>query len=79
MKTATGNAVLRAYDKSVARLERDPKMTAAMTNAGFIIPNGQKRGDRTGYQVFVKIYRYSDELLKKKPLTGGLLAENRAR
>jgi hypothetical protein len=75
MNTATGNAVLKAYDKSAKRLAKDDVITSAMTSAGFIIPNGQKRGKRTGYQVFVKVCRYSEELLKRKPITGGLLCE----
>jgi hypothetical protein len=76
MKTATGNALLRAYSKAAQNLQRDEAMTASATSAGFIIPNGQKRGQRTGFQVFVKVCRYSEELLKRKPDTGGLLCED---
>ena len=73
MKTATGNAVIRAFSKAAKNINKEATMTSSSASAGFIIPNGQKRGQRRGYQVFVKIIRYSDELLKKKPMTGGLL------
>lgn len=76
MKTSTHTSahnLTHAYRKSAHALTRDPKMTASMTSAGFTIPNGQKRGKKTGFQVFVKVARYSDELLKEKPLSGGLL------
>ena len=64
---------MAAYSKAVRKLERDATLRASATSAGFIIPNGQKRGQRKGYQVFVKVCRFSEELLKSKPLTGGLL------
>jgi hypothetical protein len=76
MKTATGSALLRAYSKAVKNLQRDEEMLASATSAGFIIPNGQKRGHRAGFQVFVKVCRYGEELLKRKPITGGLLCED---
>lgn len=73
MKTATGNSVIKAYSRAVKNAEKDG-LTSSATCAGFIIPNGQKRGQKSGYQVFVKVIRYSDALLKKKPMTGGLHA-----
>ena len=73
MKTATGNNLLRSYSKAVKKLQSDKRMTSSAVSAGFIIPDGQPRGKKTGFQVFVKVARYSDELLKKKPMTGGLL------
>jgi len=76
MKTATGNALLRAYSKAAKKLQRDEALTACAVSAGIIIPNGQKRGSRNGFQVFVKVCRYSEQLLKKKPTTGGLLCES---
>jgi len=79
MKTATGNQLLRAYSKSAQRIQGDKWLTAASTSAGFIIPEGQKLGDRNGYQVFVRICNYSDKLLKKYPDTGGLLSEYKPR
>lgn len=73
MKTATGDAVLRAYTKAVKNLEKDPFVCRTEVSAGFIIPDGQKRGDRHGLQVFVTVCRYSDKLLKTAPSTGGLV------
>lgn len=69
MKTATGNSVLRAYNKAVKKMQGE-NLLASAQSAGFIIPDGQK----DGYQVFVKVYKFSRALLKRKPLTGGLLA-----
>ncbi len=67
-----GFGLLRAYQKAARRLKRDSDMTAATVSAGMLIPKGQKRGKRKGYQIFVKVCRYSDELLKRKLETGGL-------
>jgi hypothetical protein len=74
MKTATESAVIKAYDKSVKRLRKDHDLAAASTSAGFIIPAGQKPGKRSGFQVFVRVCRDSDELLKTSPESGGLLS-----
>lgn len=77
MKTATGNALLRAYSKAAKNLTSDEAMSASAVSAGFIIPNGQKRGKRKGFQVFVKVCRYNEELLEKKPMSGGLTCEDK--
>jgi hypothetical protein len=77
MKTATGNAVIRAYSKAAKRLLADSGLTATSESAGFIIPDGQKCREKTGIQVFVKVCRYSDRLLREQPMTGGLLCEIR--
>lgn len=66
---ATGNSVLRAYNKAVKKMQTEPFLATAQS-AGFIIPDGQQ----DGYQVFVKVYKFSRRLLKKCPGTGGLLA-----
>ena len=70
----TGTQVLRAYTRAVKVLELDEAMTASEQSAGFILPPVQRRGCKKGYQVFVKVYRYSDELLARDELSGGLLA-----
>lgn len=75
---ATGDRVLRAYDRAVARIMSDDDMTACDVSAGFVIPNGQKRGHETGLQVFVSVCRYSDDLRKADPETGGLLRNAKA-
>ena len=72
-KTATGNNLLKAYSKAVKKLQKDKSMTACLVSAGFIIPDGQKKGKEKGFQVFVKVHRYSEELFKRKPITGGLI------
>lgn len=66
---ASGNALLRAYARAVKKLQDDPDMVACATSAGFIIPDGEQ----DGFQVFVKVAKYSKALLKKSPDTGGLL------
>jgi hypothetical protein len=77
LPVATGNKVLRAYNQAIKKLTADDALWATEVSAGFIIPPGQKRGHRKGYQVFLKVCRYDDELVATKPLTGGLLTNNR--
>ena len=76
MKTANGDNVLKAYAKAVKNIESDTMAAACSVTAGMLIPPGQKRGKRVGYQVFVKVSRYSDELLAKDPTSGGLMCPN---
>lgn len=75
MKTATGNALLRAYSKAAKNLQQDGMMAATTVSAGFIIPDGQKRGEREGYQVFVRVIRWSQAMKRLKPESGGLLSD----
>ena len=74
MATATGNAVLRAYNRAAKKFEKDPAIVSTHESAGFIIPDGQKRGKRKGFQVFVRVVRFDESMLKRKPESGGLLA-----
>ncbi len=67
------DSLVRAYSKAAKKLRSDQAMTASAVSAGFIFPLGQKRGKRKGYQVFVKVSRYDDEVRKANPLSGGLL------
>mgnify|MGYP001603937378 CR=1 FL=1 len=75
---ATGDTVLRAFNRASRKmvdkngLVRE-NLVATETSAGFVFPPGQKCGHREGLQVFVKIARYSDDLLCEQPETGGLL------
>lgn len=72
--------MVRAYSKSVKRMLSDKLLTAASTSAGFIIPDGYRpRSKQHGFQVFVRVCRYSEELLKEQPSTGGLLCEKTKR
>lgn len=77
MTTATGNNVRRAYNRAVKAMENAVVNSIAHEeSAGFIVPakkNQATEGDTTGYQVFVRICRYSENLLKSDPLSGGLL------
>lgn len=66
---ATGNRVLQAYNQAVRHIDSDDQLTATESSAGFIIPCGEV----PKYQVFVRVVRFSDELLRKHPHTGGLL------
>lgn len=77
--TATGNAVLRAYSRAVKTLQDNEYLVSASRTAGFVIPNGQKKGQREGYQVFVQVCKFSEKLLKTQPLSGGLLFYKRTR
>lgn len=72
-KTATGNAVLKAYNLAAKKISKDKSLSSTETDAGFIIPDGQKGKRKDGYQVFVKVARFSEDLLINRPLTGGLL------
>jgi len=69
--TATGNAVLRAYNRA-AKVVASEKLLATRQSAGFIMPATMPNGE--GYQVFVQLVRFSEAKLKKTPISGGLLA-----
>lgn len=75
---ATGNPVLRAYSRAVKRITKE-KLLSTTQDAGFIAdPHNPeawdaKKGKRKGYQVFVKLVKYDEELLAKEPLSGGLV------
>ena len=75
----TGDDVLYAYGRVLKSfigrdgLPKDTKVVASETSAGFILYPGGKRGKREGLQVYVRVAKYSEALLKQKPETGGLL------
>jgi hypothetical protein len=71
---ATGHSLLRAYGRAAKRFGNDGLLRATSQSAGFIIPAHQKVGERFGFQVFVRMVRFSEKLLKEEPKTGGLLA-----
>lgn len=75
MLTATGDRVLRAYNRAAksATHPDNGAVTRISMSAGFIIPAGQPKGPKEGWQVFVTLHRYSDQKLKDDPLSGGLL------
>lgn len=75
MNNASSSSVSLAFDKCIENLEGDPAMVATTVSAGFVIPGKQKKGEQCGWQVFVKMVPYSDEMLRIEPLSGGLLGD----
>jgi hypothetical protein len=69
--TATGDALLRAYNRAVKKLIKNQDITSTVQSAGFIMPKGAPKGE--GYQVFVGVTQFSEEVLKEHPLSGGLI------
>ena len=67
-------SIMQAYRRIMKKLEEDPRLLAAASDAGVIFEPGQKRGKRKGLQVFVEVHRYSDEKLDEDPASGGLLS-----
>jgi hypothetical protein len=68
--TATGNAVLRAYNRAAKTINDEAVMSTAHSAGHIVLPNMPK-GEN--YQVFVKIIRYSESFKDSYPVTGGLL------
>jgi hypothetical protein len=71
--TATGNSLLRAYAKAAKVFTTDHAVCSTEQDAGFIIVPKSLGEPATGFQVFVKICRYDEALLRRDPLSGGLL------
>ncbi len=65
----------KAWSLAINRLIEDGRLESASSDAGFIIEAGTK--PKTGFQVFVKVSRYDESLLRSHPVTGGLLERNR--
>lgn len=70
----TSTALLAAQDRALRRMREDPEMVSTETAAGTVLPvgRGHRTGTRKGYMVFVKVCRFDERLLAKKPITGGL-------
>jgi hypothetical protein len=62
----------KALNRALKNVKKDLSATSSSSSAGFLFSDGQKRGHRKGYQVFVTVSKYSDELRKNEPLSGGL-------
>lgn len=76
LNNCTELSMRRAYDRAAAKFKVKTKgcsLIGTMESAGFIVPKGQKRGERKAYQVFVKIARFDEALCLEHPETGGLL------
>lgn len=74
MKSPTKDSLWKAYWRSLNRT-KDEQLTSAATSAGLILPEKQKRGQKEGWQVFVKLIKYSDAKLKKNEKSGGLFTK----
>lgn len=72
-RMATGNSLLRAYSRAVRVIKQEGDgLLATSQDAGFIMPNGNPKGE--GYQVFVRVVRFSEDKLLRDISSGGLLA-----
>jgi len=72
MKTVTDSSLAGALNRAISRVQRSKEILSTEVDAGMIVNRG-KPGHRVGLQVFVRVCRYSDEMLKAEPMTGGLL------
>jgi len=63
-------SLIDAQSRVLQKLDRSKKMTSCASSAGFTTGTAGRE-----YQVFVKAIRYDEQLLKRKPITGGLLAK----
>ncbi len=61
--------MLRAYNRAVKKISSDPDLAVTRESAGFIMP----AKDAVGFQIFVVVARFSQDLLEKQPQTSGLL------
>lgn len=70
MNAPTKDSLWKAYWRLLTRV--DDECLADATSAGLVFAKKQKRGQREGWQCFVKLVRYSDARLKKNRKSGGL-------
>lgn len=73
MKTPTTHSIKRAYSAAVKKVQADKLILESCCSAGFIIPDGQPKKRRKGFQVFIKVCRFDEEWLALSPQSGGLL------
>lgn len=64
--------MLRAYTRAIHNLTNDKSANASAVSAGFSVDETKPKGEREGYQVFVKVIRFSEKRLAKHPESGGL-------
>lgn len=72
----TNKSLERALNRARKHLLSGPSVTTASSDAGIVVGLEKPRGQREGYQVFVKVCRFSEKLLKDYPMTGGLTEFN---
>jgi hypothetical protein len=75
MEKLTANSVRRAYSKALKGIEQDGSLNSLCVSAGRIIPSGQRKGGRYGYEIFVTACRWSEELADEMPDTRGLICD----
>lgn len=76
MKIPTTHSIKRAYSAAVKKVQSHETIQESCYSAGFIIPDGQPKKSRKGFQVFIKVCRFDEKLLESHPLTGGLLVNS---
>lgn len=64
-------SLLQAYYDAMDAISGDTHITASSRSAGF-----RMMGERNGYQVFVKVCKFSQDLLDKDKLSGGLVGRD---
>jgi hypothetical protein len=74
---ATDVTLARAYLRAARVYEKDPAVCSTEQDAGFLIIPGDRGAPKKGFQVFVKVCRYDESLLRKRPMSGGLLVNDR--
>lgn len=66
----TSKSIAKGMRKALLALSKDKTLLAHQTSIGFIMDK-EKKG--SGLQVFVKLSKYDEALLKKDHISGGLL------
>lgn len=72
-KTAGMASLHDAFRKAYKQVLEDENCTASMKDAGFVRACWSEHHPQL--QVFVKVCRFSEDLLEEQPETGGLLCE----
>jgi hypothetical protein len=76
-RQATGETLRRAWNKCAKVMaEEEGTIVATEQDAGFVMPKGWPKGE--GYQVCVKMYRFSQASLDNDVYSGGLLVNVKA-
>lgn len=60
MKGVSPTSLLDATMSAATLIQKNPELSGSAVSAGFLIPKGQKRGQRKGHQVFVQIKQWDE-------------------
>ena len=71
-RAATDLTLARAFLRAARLFEKEPCLLATEHDAGFILHPYVRGEPRTGVQVFVKVSRFDESLLRSEPMSGGL-------